>query len=338
MNAALRSRRAAADELDLARIVGKIGPANAALARYDGLLQGIVNASVLLSPLTNSEAVLSSKIEGTQATVDEVLEYEAGMEFGGEKVADIQEVVNYRRTLTLATEALAERPITLLLIRQMHKVLMDSVRGSNKSPGEFRIDQNWIGTPGCAIETATFVPPSPLQLNDHLLAFEAYLGTNDFDALVQTAIVHAQFELIHPFKDGNGRIGRLIIPLFLFQKQALASPMFYLSEYLEGQRELYYARLRAVGQRRGLDGLDRVFPRRDHRSGALEHGQGSGHYGALRCDEAEGRRADPVPIRYSSSRRPVRQADFPVRRFHPAVTGAEEVAARSCASCARPAS
>ncbi len=233
-------------DIDLGRIVGKIGPANAALARYDGLLQGIVNASVLLSPLTTSEAVLSSKIEGTQATVDEVLEYEAGMEFGGEKTADIQEVVNYRKTLTLAKETLAERPITLSLIRQMHAVLMDSVRGANKSPGEFRTDQNWIGPAGCAIEAASFVPPSPLQVNDHLLAFEAYLGADDFDALVQTAIVHAQFELIHPFKDGNGRIGRLLIPLFLFQKGALASPMFYLSEYLEGQRELYYARLRAI--------------------------------------------------------------------------------------------
>jgi Fic family protein len=235
-------------QLDYGRLVRKIGPANAALARYDGLLQGIVNASVLLSPLTNSEAVLSSKIEGTQATVDEVLEYEAGMEFAGDKIADIQEVVNYRKTLMLAKEELAARPISLSLIRQMHRILMDSVRGSNKSPGEFRSDQNWIGPPGCAIDGATFVPPSPLQLLDHLQAFETYLGFDDFDALVQTAIVHAQFELIHPFKDGNGRIGRLMIPLFLFQKRALASPMFYLSEYLESQRDLYYARLRAISR------------------------------------------------------------------------------------------
>ncbi len=234
--------------IDYRRIIRKVGPANAALARYDGLLQGIVNAAVLLSPLTTSEAVLSSKIEGTQATVDEVLEYEAGIEFAGEKTADIQEVVNYRKTLTLATEELAERPITLSLVRQMHKVLMGSVRGANKSPGEFRADQNWIGPAGCTIDEATFVPPSPVQLNDHLQAFEASLGMDDFDALVQTAIVHAQFELIHPFKDGNGRIGRLMIPLFLFQKRSLASPMFYLSEYLESERELYYARLSAISR------------------------------------------------------------------------------------------
>jgi Fic family protein len=236
------------EKLDYARIIRKNGPANAALARYDGLLQGIVNAAVLLSPLTTNEAVLSSKIEGTQATVDEVLEYEAGMEFGGEKVADIQEVVNYRKTLTLATQALAERPITLSLIRQMHGVLMDSVRGANKNPGQFRADQNWIGPVGCTMDQATFVPPSPLQLLDHLQAFETYIGSDDFDSLVQTAIIHAQFELLHPFKDGNGRIGRLMIPLFLFQKRALASPMFYLSEYLESHRELYYARLNAISR------------------------------------------------------------------------------------------
>jgi Fic family protein len=246
-------------DLDYGRIIRKLGPANAALARYDGLLQGIVNASVLLSPLTNSEAVLSSKIEGTQATVDEVLEYEAGIEFAGEKVADIQEVVNYRKALMLAKEALADRPVTLPLIRQMHSVLMDSVRGSNKSPGEFRIEQNWIGPAGCVMDRATFVPPSPLQLRDYLQAFETYLGVEDFDVLAQTAVVHAQFELIHPFKDGNGRIGRLMIPLFLFQKRALASPMFYLSEYLESQRDLYYARLRAISEERDWTGWIEFF-------------------------------------------------------------------------------
>ena len=234
--------------LDPARLIRKIGPANAALARYDGLLQSVINPGVMLSPLTNREAVLSSKIEGTQATVDEVLEYEAGMEFEGAKEQDIQEIRNYRKALTLATESLAHRPLNLALIRSMHAVLMDSVRGANKTPGEFRIDQNWLGYEGCEIKQATFVPPSPLQLLDHLQAFERYLAGDDVDALVQVAVVHAQFELLHPFKDGNGRIGRLLIPLFLFQKRALASPMFYLSEYLESHRELYYARLRGISQ------------------------------------------------------------------------------------------
>ncbi len=233
---------------DYARLIQKVGPANAALARYDGLLQSVINPSVMLSPLTNREAVLSSKIEGTQATVDEVLKYEAGIDFGGEKAQDIQEIVNYRKALVLATEVLAERPITLSLIRQMHATLMDSVRGSNKTPGAFRVDQNWIGPVGCTIEQATFVPPSPLQLLDHLQSWESYLLVKEFDPLVQAAVVHAQFELIHPFKDGNGRIGRLLIPLFLYQKRTLASPIFYLSDYLENNRDLYYARLRGISQ------------------------------------------------------------------------------------------
>ncbi|PAT36944.1 Fic family protein [Vandammella animalimorsus] len=235
-------------DLDLGQLLPKIGPANAALARYDGLLQSVVNPSILLSPLTQREAVLSSKIEGTQATVDEVLEYEAGLSFDAEKTKDIQEIVNYRKALAMAAQELVHRPISLSLLRQTHAVLMDSVRGANKMPGEFRRDQNWIGSAGCAVEQATFVPPSPLQLQDHLQAWEAYLADNDVDVLLQCAVVHAQFELIHPFKDGNGRIGRLLIPLFLFQKRALASPMFYLSEYLESHRDLYYARLQAISR------------------------------------------------------------------------------------------
>lgn len=234
--------------LDLARLLPKIGPANAALARYDGLLQSVVNPGVMLSPLTQREAVLSSKIEGTQATVDEVLEFEAGMDFDAEKTKDIQEIVNYRKTLALAAGEVAHRPISLGLLRQMHAVLMDSVRGANKTPGEFRREQNWIGSAGCTVEQASFVPPSPLQLLDHLQAWEAYLIGDDVDVLLQCAVAHAQFELIHPFKDGNGRIGRLLIPLFLYQKRALASPMFYLSDYLESHRDDYYARLQAISR------------------------------------------------------------------------------------------
>lgn len=232
--------------LDKSALFTAVGEANAALARYDGLLMGLVNPAVMLSPLTNEEAVLSSKIEGTQATVEEVLQYEAGQEQSEEKRRDIQEVLNYRKALMLAKENVVDRPIRLALIRELHRVLMDGVRGEKKEPGNFRKDQNWIGTPGCSLEEATFVPPSPLQLMDHLHAWEEYLGRDDVDAIVQTAIVHAQFELIHPFKDGNGRIGRLLIPLFLYAKKRLTTPMFYLSAYLERHREEYYARLRAI--------------------------------------------------------------------------------------------
>lgn len=232
--------------IDKAALISQVGEANAALARYDGLLAGMVNPAVMLSPLTNQEAVLSSRIEGTQATVEEVLEHEAGEEYAPEKTADIQEVLNYRQAMLLATTEVQDRPITLGLIASLHRVLMDSVRGQDKEPGQFRKTQNWIGRAGCTLEEATFVPPSPLQLMDFLQEWEAYLRLDDFDPLAQTAIVHAQFEILHPFKDGNGRIGRLLIPLFLYSKGRLASPMFYLSEYLEAHREEYYARLKAI--------------------------------------------------------------------------------------------
>jgi Fic family protein len=233
-------------DLNYSSLVGLVGRANAALARYDGLLQGIVNPQVLLSPLTTQEAVLSSKIEGTQATLDEVLQHEAGALQEGEKATDIKEIQNYRLALRLSTDCLADRPLSLGLVRQMHTLLMDSVRGQDKEPGQFRKEQNWIGRPGCKLEEASFVPPSPLRLLDHLENWERYLGLRDVDPLIQTAVVHAQFEVIHPFKDGNGRIGRVLIPLFLYQQRALATPMFYLSEYLEANRERYYDRLRGI--------------------------------------------------------------------------------------------
>ena len=158
--------------LDYQRLLPLVGQANAALARYDGLLQGIPNPAVMLSPLTTQEAVLSSKIEGTQATVDEVLEQEAGMLKEGEKFQDIQEISNYRQALYVARDHLQEDPIRLSFVRELHRSLMNSVRGQDKTPGEFRRDQNWIGKYGCAMEQATFVPPNPIQLPDHLQAWE----------------------------------------------------------------------------------------------------------------------------------------------------------------------
>ncbi len=234
--------------LDYQMLFAVVGNANAELARYDGLLQGIVNPSVMLSPLTNEEAVLSSKIEGTQATVDEVLEQEAGLLKEGEKFKDIQEIVNYREALRSAHYYLEERPLSLSFVRELHKILLNSVRGQDKTPGEFRKDQNWIGKAGCSMDQASFVPPSPLQLQTYLEAWQKYVESNDIDLLLQAAVVHAQFELLHPFKDGNGRIGRILIPLFLYQKKKLSQPMFYLSAYLENHREEYYQRLKNISQ------------------------------------------------------------------------------------------
>ena len=128
----------------------------------------------------------------------------------------------------------------------MHSILLDSVRGSNKTPGGFRKTQNYIGKPGASIEKASFVPPSPLQLMNFLEQWETYVRGKDVDLLIQAAITHAQFEIIHPFNDGNGRIGQLLIPLFLFQKKCISTPMFYLSEYLEDHRDEYYSALRGI--------------------------------------------------------------------------------------------
>ena len=248
------------ENLDYRRLFPLVGQANAELARYDGLLQGIVNPHVMLSPLTNEEAVLSSRIEGTQATVDEVLEQEAGLTTKeGEKYKDIQEIINYREALRSAHYYLMERPITLSFIRELHKILLNSVRGQDKNPGEFRKDQNWIGLPGCTIEEATFVPPNPLQLQDYLEQWERYIKGDDIEPLVQTAVMHAQFELLHPFKDGNGRIGRILIPLFLFQKRKLSQPMFYLSSYLEANRDAYNSRLQNISRNKDWDSWIEFF-------------------------------------------------------------------------------
>ena len=249
------------EDIAFQRLFSLVGDANAELARYDGLLQGVVNPSVMLSPLTNEEAVLSSKIEGTQATVDEVLEQEAGLIKEGEKYQDIQEIVNYREALRSASHYLNERPITLSFVRELHKILMDSVRGKDKTPGDFRLDQNWIGKFGCTMEQASFVPPNPLQLPSYLDDWQTYLDSDDIDSLVQTALVHAQFELLHPFKDGNGRIGRILIPLFLYQKKKLSQPMFYLSSYLEAHRDEYYLRLQNISRENDWNGWIEFFLR-----------------------------------------------------------------------------
>jgi Fic family protein len=234
-------------QLDYTRLVRWVGEASSVLARYDGLLQALVNPEVLLSPLTTREAVLSSKIEGTQATLDEVLQHEAGMspEEEGTK-QDIQEIVNYRSTLIQTEQELSDKPFSLVLIRQMHAELMNSVRGADKTPGRFRETQNWIGRPGTPIEQADYIPPEPHLLPQFMEDLVNYIQIPDSDVLIQAAIIHAQFEIIHPFLDGNGRIGRLLIPLFLYNKKRLRRPMFYLSEYLESHRSEYYAKLKQI--------------------------------------------------------------------------------------------
>ncbi|MCX5992662.1 MAG: Fic family protein [Chloroflexi bacterium] len=236
--------------LNWVEFIHLIGEANRELALYEGILKGIVNPAVFLSPLTMQEAVLSSRIEGTQATLEEVLEYQALPKKEAAKEQDILEIINYRDALDYAVDYLRKKPIGLNLIKEIHGRLLDSVRGRNKARGHFRTTQNYIGRPGTPIEQASYVPPAPDRLMELLSNFEKYIHYEEKDPLVQMAIVHAQFECIHPFLDGNGRVGRILIPLFLMEKKLLDSPVFYISAYLETHRDTYYENLNALSKKR----------------------------------------------------------------------------------------
>lgn len=238
-------------ELDWPRLIPLLGPASAALARYDAFLLAIPNASVLLSPLVTQEAVLSSRIEGTQATIGEVLQYEAAGaedELSDEKREDIEEVLNYRHAMRQAIHLMDTLPLCNRLVRALHETLLSGVRGHDKARGEFRTIQNYIAIPGRPIEEARFVPIAPGYLQDGMSRWEQYIHGPEADLLVQLAIVHAEFESLHPFLDGNGRIGRMLIPLYLYDRKLLREPMFYMSEYLEANRQEYYDRLLAVSR------------------------------------------------------------------------------------------
>lgn len=238
-------------DLDWPRLLPLIGPASAAVAHYEGVLQGIPNPDVLLSPLLFQEAVLSSRIEGTQTTLDEVLEFEAEGADDDEstpKKTDIREVLNYRAALREATRLLGELPLSQRLVKRAHEILMQGVRGRTKAPGEYRRIANWIGPEGRPIEEARFVPCAAERLSDAMSAWDRYVHADAPDQLVKLAIAHAEFEAIHPFLDGNGRLGRLIVPLFLKSKGLLSRPNFYISEYLERHRNEYYERLLAVSR------------------------------------------------------------------------------------------
>lgn len=243
-------------EVDWEALIPLIGRANRSLALYDGVLYGVPNPEVLLSPLTTQEAVLSSRIEGTQATLGEVLKFEAGEEASApSRHTDIVEILNYRRALRHAEKALRKKPFNLNLLLALHDILLDSVRGRDKGRGRFRTIQNWIGAPGTPMEKADFVPPSPRLLDGALDNWEKYYHTDRPDPLVQLAVIHGQFEIIHPFLDGNGRIGRILIPMFLCDKGLLRRPVLYLSAYLEDHRDEYVGCLRALG--READGWNR---------------------------------------------------------------------------------
>lgn len=203
------------------------------------------NPHLLLRPFIAKEAVLSSKIEGTQATLGEILADEAGS-YVDRNPDDLQEVQNYIIALDYGLKRLSELPLSLRLIKETHEKLMQGVRGDHATPGEFRRTQNWIGSPGSTISNAKYVPPPPDKLMNALSSMEAFLHDRTLPPLIHIALCHYQFEAIHPFLDGNGRVGRLLITLLLVERKLLPSPLLYLSAFFEASRDEYYRYLYGI--------------------------------------------------------------------------------------------
>jgi Fic family protein len=231
-----------------AGLAAALSAADRAVGRLAGEGRRLPNPHLLIRPFVRREAVLSSRIEGTQATLGELLAAEAGAAVE-RSAADLREVGNYVVALEYGVARLRALPLSLRLVRELHEKLMRGVRGDVATPGEFRRSQNWIGPAGCTLADAAFVPPPPDRLMDCLGAWEKFLHDDTLPPLVHAALVHSQFEAIHPFLDGNGRVGRLLITLLLIAKGVLPSPLLYLSAWFEATREEYYARLSGVVER-----------------------------------------------------------------------------------------
>ena len=225
-----------------------LSAADRAVGRLAGEGRRLPNPHLLIRPFIRKEAVLSSRIEGTQASLGELLAAEAGAAVE-RSPDDLREVGNYVTALEYGLGRLESLPLSLRLVRELHERLMRGVRGDIATPGEFRRSQNWIGRPGSTLADATYVPPPPTELMPCLSAWERFLHDRTFPPLVHAALVHAQFEAIHPFLDGNGRVGRLLITLLLAQREVMPSPLLYLSAYFESTRSEYYARLLGITER-----------------------------------------------------------------------------------------
>lgn len=227
-----------------AELVRALSAADARLSELSGMARQLPNPRLLIAPYMRQEAVLSSRIEGTQASLSELFEEELRPADTQPTNADAAEVRNYVAALEHGVSRLAELPLSLRLVTELHARLMQGVRGGDKNPGAFRRHQNFIGVRGSRIDSATFVPPPPDRMMDCLHDWEAFLHQrHTLPELVQCALMHAQFETIHPFADGNGRVGRLLVTLFLIERERLRQPLLYLSAYIEANKSEYYERL-----------------------------------------------------------------------------------------------
>lgn len=223
-----------------------LSTADRSLARLDGITTVLPNPDFFIAMYVKKEALLSSQIEGTQASLEGVLEFEADL-IPKENLDEIKEVINYVRALNHGIERLKELPMSLRLIREIHKILLEETRGAHRNPGQFRRSQNWIGPPGFPLSEAIFVPPPPDLVIPAMGELEKFLHQeSNIPPLVKIGLIHAQFETIHPFLDGNGRIGRLLITFYLFWKEILSKPLLYLSFYLKKKRPEYYELLMKV--------------------------------------------------------------------------------------------
>jgi len=260
------------------KLVRALSDADQLLGRLAGEGRRLPNPHLLIRPFVQREAVFSSRIEGTQSTLGELLASEAGAAVA-RSPEDLREVGNYVAALEHGIARLKTLPLSIRLVCELHEKLMTGVRGDHATPGELRRSQNWIGPPGSTRAQATYVPPPHDEMLDDLGAWERFLHDETLPPLVQTALMHYQFEAIHPFLDGNGRVGRLLITLLLMQRGVLPLPLLYLSAFFEATRRDYYDGLRAVTERSAwedwllyfLNGVARQSEDALSRAGRINH-------------------------------------------------------------------
>lgn len=221
------------------------------LGEYNGFLQSIINPMLLINPILSQETLSSSKLEGTHATLEDVLNYDIG-NILDTNTDEIIEILNYKKALIYALNHLGKinddnnelLPLSSKIIKELHKILLNNVRGQSKTPGEFKRNQNYIGFKG----EVTYTPVEPSLTNEYIYNLEDYIHSNEINLILQSAIIHAQFEMIHPFQDGNGRIGRLLIPLFLYYRDYISVPAFYMSTYFNENRSEYIETLNNISK------------------------------------------------------------------------------------------
>ena len=247
-------------EMD-AELTKLLSDADRALGRLDGVATVLPNPDLFVAMYVRQEAVLSSQIEGTQSTLQDVLAFEADAN-KEKQPSDVEEIVNYVAAMNHGLMRLSELPVSLRLLKEIHGHLMQGVRGSELSPGDFRRSQNWIGAQGCNLNNADFVPPPPHAMMQSLDNLEKFMHDREsFPLLIQCGLLHAQFETIHPFLDGNGRVGRLLITFLLCERDVLLKPLLYLSYYLKARKAEYYDRLTAVRNDGDWEGWLKFFLR-----------------------------------------------------------------------------